>query len=288
MSNANRTNLAVLRARARGTKYMPAIAMSNTLTDPAKLLLAIPDGKTWYAGARGQLRPVLFDGTQPTEVTLLEFAPAQATKGLLTEKGNANATPAWIDGFAAVPTNLLSGTDDVLNAKVPDKVNSILSVGRVVWKGDEQVLRTMYFGDMQRREMASAVGHSDAGTTPTASNMGGMFQAACGAPGAPVYPTPGFCWTGRASADWYVETLFDQVNDSGVTLYVYIYVYGQYILNIDPLQAGTVDLIRGGTFGAAAGACEDNGVQALDMARSAAMANPSRGSGRTTKISCGK
>lgn len=272
-SNSARSNLALLRSRARDMRYPPASSMRNSLTDPAKLLLIIPAGTTWTG--RVQLRPVLFDPTVvATAPALLELAPAQTPEGLLCQKGNANATPAWIDGFAFVPVNTVSEaiaagvvTTDFLAISTAE----LFDFGRIIWKGDEQIMRTVSLGDMQRRETADAISPSNAAAGPT-GGMAGLFQAACGAPGRPVYSTPGYVWTGRASADFYVETLAPIVNGSTVDLLFMIYVYGQWILNIDPLQNDTQAVVLGGTAGPQAGTCDDAGVSALEQSHARAAA----------------
>ena len=275
-SNSARSNLALLRSRARDMRYPPASSMRNTLTDPAKLLLIIPAGTT--LAARTILRPVLFDpATPPTAPALLELAPAQTPEGLLCQKGNANATPAWIDGFACVPVNTASENIEagVINADyIGQLVALAFNFGRIVWKGDEQIMRTVSLGDMQRREIADAISPSNAAAGPT-GGMAGAFQAACGAPGRPVYITPGYVWTGRASCDFYIETLVPIANTgAGNTndLAFMIYVYGQWILNIDPLQNDTQAVVLGGTAGPQAGTCDDAGVSALEQSHARAAA----------------
>lgn len=282
MANANRSNLTVLRARARDMRYIPAASLSNTLLDPAKLFLLIPDGETWGVGIQNALRPTLLSRGLTGVPQLVEIAPAQSPSGLVTERGTANATPGWIDGFAAVPSydNSLDATEA---SKVANLLQQILGAGRIVWKGDEQIFRTMYLGDMQRIETASSVGTLPAGGD---YNGFGNSQAACGAPGQPVNRTPGYVWTGRSAADWYVENAFAPVvNNSGADIFVFIYVYGQFILNVDPLQAGTADLIRGGTLGASAGSCDDNAIAAMEMPAAGARMATSSASKRT--IRCG-
>lgn len=260
MANAARSNLAILRARSRGQRYIPASAMANTLTDPAKLFLIIPPHGVLTQGAI--LRPQV---GAVSAVGLYELPPAQAPLGILSQKGTANAIPGWIDGFAVVPTSIpVAAGGAVLNAQLQEQIANLLSFGRIVWKGDEQILRTIYFGDAQRREMASFL------QTPFSGGDGGggagFSQAACGAPGQPVYQTPGYCWTGRSAADFYVEYMGPEItNGNDTNLEVAIYVYGQYILNVDPLQQVTADTVRGGTDGPQAGNCENDATNALEQ-----------------------
>jgi len=284
MANANRSNLTVLRARARNMPYIPAASLTNTLLDPAKLFLVIPAGVTWTAGPAGVLRPQVLRGAFAGGVAgLYEMPPAQSPSGLVTERGTANATPGWIDGFAAVPqylNNLNSAAD---SASIALKIQDALTFARIVWKGDEQILRTMYLGDMQRIETAYAAANLPAGADLQSF---GNTQAACGAPGQPVNRTPGYVWTGRSAAEWYVElTGSSIVNGTAFNVVIVLYVYGQFILNVDPLQAGTANLIRGGTFGASAGSCDDNAIGAMEGPAPGARMSPVGGTKST--IRCG-
>lgn len=264
MASSIFSNLSVLRARARGQQYIPASAMKNTLTDPAKLFLIIPIGQTLTAG--NKLYPVLASDTPPTVPTLLEIPPIQSPQGLVTQRGNANATPGWIDGFAAVPMNTPKDTTSAADiSAILTYRQNLLAFGRIAWKGDEQIFRTMYLGDMQRVEMAYVAGATDS-ATPQLSGQVGLTQAACGAPGGPVYRTPGYVWTGRSSAEWYLEYIGPDIVGSArfSEAVMAIYVYGQFMLNIDPLSPGTADTVQGGSYGPGAGVCDDGGVQHLD------------------------
>lgn len=289
MANANRTNLSLLKERAAGRPYLPAKLLQNTLLDPAVLIFHCPAGTRVTTGVyKPELLPAT--GFAAGRAGLYELPPAQAPKGLLVQKGTADATPAWIDGFAAVPYPLSSdGEQDWADAiaSYQDALLAFFGNAAIIWKGDEQILRTMFCGDMQRRELAFT---SLFQTALAATDMVGFGnnQAACAAPGGPVYKTNGYVWTGRASAEWYLQI------GSGFTptkdLDFKIYVYGQFILNIDPLQAGTYDLIMGGTFGAAAGSCEDNIVAAVEGARASRMAPAQKlqaGSAVTRTVRCG-
>lgn len=277
-----RSNIALLKARSRGIPYIPARAMNNTLVDPAKLMLIIPNGKTW-SRETGQLRPILFQpGIAYTKPVLVELPPPQAPKGLLVadEKGTANAIPSWIDGFAAVPFRSTYVRDD--QALLQDLVSKAFTWGRAVWKGDEEIMRTFYLGDSQRQEVAFA----DQSSIATDKGGFGTFQSACGAPGQPVYRTPGYVYTGRASADFYLETVIDIANASGQDLVIALYVYGQFMLNVDPMQTGTADAVRGGTFGASAGDCSPNAVNALEGTFNR-MPPPQTAVQRKSSIRCG-
>lgn len=278
-----RANISILKSRARGVKYIPARAMANTLTDPAKLLLIIPPATSF--GSRGVLRPEPFDpAVAVVAPKLLEITPPQAPKGLLvaTNKGTADAIPSWVDGFAAIPQEQVAAGYD--EAKLQQTyLQSLLTFGRVVWKGDEEIMRAFFLGDCQRKEGAFALQSDIAG------DVGGYgsFQAACGTPGNPVYNTPGYVYTGRASCDFYIENTGAAINNtSSLPLVVAVYVYGQFVLNIDPMQTGTADAIRGGTFGAMAGNCQDNAVNALEGSVNR-MPPPSAQSVRKTSIRCG-
>jgi len=253
-------------------RYPPAAAMRNSLTDPAKLLLFIPNGSTFRVGM--QLRPVLWPpAALPAVPALFEFAPEQTPEGLLCQRGNANATPAWIDGFAVVPLN--TATDDtvagVVGGGTATLISTALTFGKIVWKGDEQIMRTVSLGDCQRRETADFTAPSYAVAGPT-GGAEGLSQAACGSPGRPVYPTPGYVWTGRASCDFWIGTASDIANTGPGQLAFAVYVYGQWILNIDPLQNDTQAVVLGGTAGPQAGTCDDAGVSALEQSHARAAA----------------
>lgn len=281
MANANRSNLTVLRARARNMPYIPAASLTNTLLDPAKLILIIPNGKTWGTGIQNALRPTLASRGFSGDPQLVEIAPAQSPSGLVTEKGTANATPGWIDGFACVP-QYMNEDDTILCRSIANLIQRALTTGRIVWKGDEQIFRTMYLGDMQRVETAYTMALQTAGGD---LNSVGNAQAACGSPGQPVNRTPGYVWTGRSAADWYLENVGDPiVNNTAAPMQIAVYVYGQFILNVDPLQAGTADLIRGGTLGASAGSCDDNAIAAMEMPAPAGRVS---GQTRSRTMRCG-
>lgn len=274
------SNIAVLKSRARQMRYIPARAMANTLTDPAKLLLVIPNGQTLTSGAK--LTVVSFGAIAAP--ALVEIPPAQAPKGLLVaaNNGSADAIPSWTDGFAVVPVPPVTANAAISSA-IQQAFNNLFTFGRIVWKGDEEIKRTVYLGDCQRKENAWFAQSS------IAADLGGSasMQAACGAPGAPVYQTPGFCYTGRASAEFYIEYLGANIaNASGFDIVLAVYVYGQYVLNIDPLQSGTADAIRGGTYGAATGSCQANAVNALQGSVDR-MPPPAAQAVRRTSIRCG-